>query len=1732
MEKTMKQVRTFRASRISGSVLACTLVLGLGVAGQAAAQLTASNFALVPPLITESAPPNVMLVMSNDHELYKKAYSDFTDINNDGEVDGSYDDSFTYTGYFDSNFCYDYNTAQSRFEPEADISALIATDGHSCEDVDGDWSGNFLNWASMTRMDIVRHVLFGGARVVDTATAGATDGVTVLERVFLPEDTHAFAKVFTGDTEKFTPWNQAAITICNMTYGATNNAPLLRVAYGAWPLWSSSEVVQCHYRGENSVDSGLGNQPQTTNRPATYDYDAQVRVCMAGVDSGSLRCKAYTNSGTGLITYKPVGLLQRYGDSSTINFGLISGSYEKNISGGVLRKNIVPLTGNSTASLNEINLNNGIFVNQGATDAGIINTINRFRLVYWDYGNNRYSDCDFYDIPKVTFMTSTAANRQCRNWGNPLSELYLEALRYFTGNNNSAGSAAPTAAFNTSDSSHIASLPQLTWTDPLSAANSCASCSIIVISTGLNSFDKDELGTVTDLWNVAGTSRMSTGALNTLLNSLGTLEGITGGSYLIGDNGTINNEVCTAKTVSALASARGLCPEVPGMEGGFDIAGLAFHAYTKDLRNDLGGVQNISTYSVSLADNLPSYTLDVNGKAVTFVPLCKANTDGADKLDEAEWNNCSFVDAKIESQTATGGRMYIAWEDARWGNDYDMDAFSRVEWCIGVVTTTNVATRCPGEVANANYTNGTGQTNFTYNNDFRWKTSGLSPDSIQFRVSSPLAAAGNAISLGYSISGVQNQGAISLKTNTPTAAMNSGATTTGSGGSTKFIARGTRGNGEQMFLLRQGGYTISRLVNNSGNRIIYHEPIVYTADSNVTAGKILPSPLYLTAKYGSFNDIDRDGTPHFEGSSSDSREWDTRDVDGVETPDGIPDNFFPITNPAQLSTSLSQIFEIIASRISSGTAAAVVANSSTGLGSVYQAYYHPLYQDDNNASITWGGVLHSMFIDDSGRFREDNGVIGRLDDPNTDYVVDIQYDTSVSPNRTRFQRYTQTGSGVGAILTPFGPKEDLEEIGSIWNARDVLAGISQADLLLQRTVGAGTGEYDQNASTRRYLFTYLDSISTGTPGVVDAGEVVDFVHGNFDSGNGTDNYRYLGLSNPADAANLVKYIRGQDQTGWRSRLVDIPGDDDDTPKYWLLGDIVHSSPLVLNPPLERYDINFGDLTYEAFKQQYQRRRQMVYTGGNDGMLHAFNGGIWDAANRTFREQAYNPDTGLYDLGQAHTLGAEMWSYLPMNLLPHLQWLKDSNYPHVYYMDAPPQSFDVNIFADDDVHPGGWGTILVVGMRLGGGDFPVDLDGDGTKETTMSAAYVILDITDPERPPELIAELSAADLGFTTSMPALIKSRVPGGGGSYASPADNKWLLVFGSGPDTLTTAVSNGQDAKLYAYDLVARSLVSIHANAQTPAADPSGFFGDLRVADWNNDYIDDVIYVGTVEGSEITPTGRMKRIVLDHTAAHMGLSTGAAEMSQVINLSKGVTAAPNVISATDKNEKWLLFGTGRLFTTVDNRSKTQQSYFGVKEADDYDTTGLVVADLVNSTDILVEGTGAIWDEDVGDQVTIDGTDIDTFNGLYSFMDGQDGWIRNFSYNGGVDPSERVFNQSLVLGSTLVFTTYKPALDLCTVEGDGFLYALNFRTGTAEAFGPFGQDVSGVAFASIDLGQGAPSAPTAVVRTGTDAGVDASNVGDISIVTGSTTGVTSSTGFSSAPVTSGRLSWEELDILF
>ena len=172
-----------------------TIALLVAIAGtvghhQALAQ-TMNSYTAYPPFINKSVPPAVMLMMTKDHRLFFKGYNDIVDLDNgkpggDPAIDTTYKNNIDYVGYFDSKKCYAYvggagfgGTGQ--FNP---TGAGAAPYGHVCA---GNWSGNFLNWSTMARIDIIRKVLYGGKRIVDDAgtstlsTSGSPgNGLTVL----------------------------------------------------------------------------------------------------------------------------------------------------------------------------------------------------------------------------------------------------------------------------------------------------------------------------------------------------------------------------------------------------------------------------------------------------------------------------------------------------------------------------------------------------------------------------------------------------------------------------------------------------------------------------------------------------------------------------------------------------------------------------------------------------------------------------------------------------------------------------------------------------------------------------------------------------------------------------------------------------------------------------------------------------------------------------------------------------------------------------------------------------------------------------------------------------------------------------------------------------------------------------------------------------------------------------------------------------------------------------------------------------------------------------------------------------------------------------------------------------------------------------------------------------------------------------------------------------------------
>jgi len=725
--------RVIEKARIQAAQLLKSGVVLLAALGPAAGYaVTPSSLSQAPLFLVTSATPLVMINMSNDHQLFYKAYDDWSDVDGDGTVDTSYDHGIDYYGYFDSSKCYNYDSGAGRFEPVG-ISA-----SKYCDSVAGaDWSGNFLNWASMSRIDVVRKILFGGYRSTDTTST------TVLERAYLPGDAHSFAKHFsttTTEMRKLTPWSVTDITLCNTTYASNGDSdaagrtepPLIRVADGNFALWAANERYQCHWADKSELESNIFNSPNPNTNNGNYtpitglaadadnpswlsdrlgngDYIVRVEACKSTALKGNEKCKVYPDN-----NLKPIGLLQEYGDEESIEFGLMTGSYGRNKSGGTLRKNVESIA-------DEINVDTDGTFKSAPTDGNIISYLSALRVSGYDHNPGYYNNSD-----NCSWGLSSFSDGNCTNWGNPQSEIFLETLRYFAG-------ASANSSFASSDSGYIQnSVIASSWDDPLSSDNYCAPVNVIQFNASVTSYDADQLGGVSSL--------ASFGSMSSWTDSVGDHEGISGNEFFVGEGtgSTTTDGICTAKTVTGLSDAQGLCPEAPRLQGSFNIAGLAFYANTNSIRTDVTDEDgdtvdiNVRTYGVTLSPAVPKIEVPVPGsdKVLTILPACRNESIGG---------NCAIVDFKVvQKHTEASGiataKFYVNWEDSEQGGDYDQDMAGVLSYEVNSthirVTTGVFADSTPNKLAFGYIISGTEQDGFHAHSGINYFTAYTDPTGV------------------------------------------------------------------------------------------------------------------------------------------------------------------------------------------------------------------------------------------------------------------------------------------------------------------------------------------------------------------------------------------------------------------------------------------------------------------------------------------------------------------------------------------------------------------------------------------------------------------------------------------------------------------------------------------------------------------------------------------------------------------------------------------------------------------------------------------------------------------------------------------------------------------------------------------------------------------------------------------------------------------------------------------
>ncbi|MGY6587095.1 MAG: pilus assembly protein [Wenzhouxiangella sp.] len=745
------------------------MLLGFGSAPNhvSAQGFTPLEIAQTPLFTGSTVPPHVMLNLSVDSQLFFSAYPEYADLSGDGAPDMGYVHEVDYFGYFDSYKCYRYSASNGRFQPVSETANKYCPGDN--------WSGNFLNWLTMTRLDAVRQILYGGTRSTDTAA------LTVLERSYLPNDAHSFVRFYDGDdlndlspytspaetttrsptataivsgsrqgsndrfwidtpdwtssdvfngdqiemthpdhpglwmrgvvidrnfsgsnrevrvqvtgsanpgnvTDEISNWqvvnpSRRGMSFCNTTVAtgashaqaAINAPPLLRVARGDNALWTANERWQCLWRedvtsnsppgrmhiggrafqnGNDVVASGLWSNADLPRRNDVREDEFIVRVeaCVEGL-LGEERCQEYGDS------IKPIGLLQQFGETGALRFGLMTGSFTNHVSGGVLRKNMGTFA-------DEVDLSNGVFLNP--TDS-IVRSMDALRVFGYSHNSGVYTagDEDCNNVTKAAMIGG-----RCYSWGNPQAEIFAESLRYLAG-------LAPNTAFTHTGNDRIPGLTSADWENPITEQMWCTPKTIIQFNSSITSFDDGAPSSVAGLPDIND--------LNTWTNKVGAGEGLHGLQVFSGGS----DGFCNPSALGSLSDFRGICPEAPNQDGTYHIAGLAHYAYTTDLRPTWRGEQTVDTIGVSLAPAVPVIRIPRPGQeaiAVEILPACD---------NDREKTRCALADFRIVEQNLEQGtgRFFVQWDVAEWGADFDSDLNGDISYRIvgnEIEITTNV----------------------------------------------------------------------------------------------------------------------------------------------------------------------------------------------------------------------------------------------------------------------------------------------------------------------------------------------------------------------------------------------------------------------------------------------------------------------------------------------------------------------------------------------------------------------------------------------------------------------------------------------------------------------------------------------------------------------------------------------------------------------------------------------------------------------------------------------------------------------------------------------------------------------------------------------------------------------------------------------------------------------------------------------------------------------------------
>ncbi len=526
----------------------------------------------------------------------------------------------------------------------------------------------------------------------------------------------------------------------------------------------------------------------------------------------------------------------------------------------------------------------------------------------------------------------------------------------------------------------------------------------------------------------------------------------------------------------------------------------------------------------------------------------------------------------------------------------------------------------------------------------------------------------------------------------------------------------------------------------------------------------------------------------------------------------------------------------------------------------------------------------------------------------------------------------------------------------------------------------------------------------------------------------------FGSADTTEMRETIAWAQGYDVDG-------EVGEDTSAPRSWILGDMLHSRPIV---------INYGALGGHTQANPEQR----LLVGTNAGFFH------------------------MFDVDD----GSETWAFSPKEISEVHQRRRDNeaSTDHVYGLDAPP-----SIYTND----GGDGTIdasagdkayVYFGMRRGGRNI------------------YALDVSDPDSPSYLFqingGSGAFSELGQTWSVP--IVTKIPGyrydHDGDSTTPQIPKPVLIFGAGYDTAmdssglasealadeTDAVNMGRG--IYIVDAFTGSLVhsitpgsasSTNSNAAIQYPVP----GNLTPVDSNGDELTDRIYFGDTGGHvwrvDVSLPASNNPASLDETDLRWQVALFADVNGNTDATDRRFFSAPDVVRTkqrvctefypapdddvcrvlTTVNFDAVLVGTGDR-TNPNATDVTNQFYMFRDEGISTYTADLDSADCSDADNYLdFRCNLPLAPADLYDATAnlIQSSDANTASTAQAALENSLGWMLTLQNSG-----EKSLSRSLSLFGSVFFTTFSPnasnAISCVVQSGQGRLYQVDIITAGAK----------------------------------------------------------------------------------